>query len=51
MYREYCSELREYETIDGDKLREIISKFEKENDMPSLMHFKEEDEPTDTKES
>ena len=39
-------ELREYETLDGDKLREIISTFEKENNMPSLMHF-EEDEAKD----
>ena len=37
-------ELREYETINGDKLREIISSFEKEFDMPSLMHAKEEED-------
>ena len=37
-------ELREYETINGDKLREIISSFEKEFDMPSLMHIKEKDD-------
>ncbi|MFK5881554.1 MAG: ATP-dependent zinc metalloprotease FtsH [Sulfurospirillum sp.] len=45
------SELREYETIDGEKLREIISAFEKENDMPTLMHFKEREESEDKKES
>ena len=36
--------LREYETINGDKLREIISSFEEEFDMPSLMHIKEKDD-------
>ncbi|MCF6173302.1 MAG: ATP-dependent zinc metalloprotease FtsH, partial [Campylobacteraceae bacterium] len=30
-------ELREFETINGDKLREIISAYEKEFDLPSLM--------------
>ncbi len=34
-------ELREYETIDGDKLREIISAYEKEKGMKSLMHYTE----------
>jgi cell division protease FtsH len=37
-------ELREYETMDGDKLREIISAFEKEFDMPSLMHANSKDD-------
>ena len=36
--------LREYETINGDELRKIISSFEKEFDMPSLMRVKEEDD-------
>jgi len=42
--------LREYESINGDKLREIISSFEKEFDMPSLMHIKEEDDKESQKE-
>ena len=36
--------LREYESINGDKLRKIISSFEEEFDMPSLMHIKEKDD-------
>jgi len=44
--------LREFETINGDKLREIISSFEKEFDMPSLMRIKEkDDEKSQEKES
>ena len=37
-------ELREYETINGDKLREIIKAFEEEFDMPSLMRNEESKE-------
>ncbi len=40
--------LREYETINGDKLREIISAYEKEFDMPSLMKIAQEDKKDKT---
>ncbi|MDX1809422.1 MAG: ATP-dependent zinc metalloprotease FtsH [Sulfurospirillaceae bacterium] len=34
--------LKEYETIDGDALRETISEFEIENNMPTKMHARKE---------